>query len=1505
MLQNRFKLATLITVLCSAGASMVNPDVSWAEDASDIELAPLVMIIIDTSNSMNMDFECKDNSPIESCGSDCVKCKNDKPLHTRLSKAIAQIAGTPKGTTKLDRECDNNVSNCYLSGGQACNEDTNNKCYKNPNRPRKYWDCTGGNCSFKYKEFPISDAKTKSRKDRNGNPLSESLVSHLDSTLYNEKNYADYENAYNNDGVLQAYQYAVKFGFASMCTSRSSTTSGHVNSTEFAYKYSENNTSKYTVNGVDGCGPEIETLTTAALSNIHSSYPSSDKISDVEGICSGKVDNVNNLAPLIYPTVSDDENDIYEYNSAVISSIRSYSGFSSTPILGALRDFRALFGDENGTDKDGKIKPNADKCMYTQKIKKDGTFKEVEDEHYLCRPKAIIFITDGDNYWDVFLENDKSCTGNTYCSKLENFKAFARDLYDNNVKIYPVGFAEGFPVDSGTKAGKKLNYMAWKGGTCLKDDGTLIPADDTYTEAEFNTLVTQKKLIFGDQCFYDARDANKLRLALSNALSDMLKAFKSRTRIATTTALGRVKNFDGTYYHNGYYNVYSGYNIAVGQVRTTILERETQLCDRDNPTQNGFKADSSQFIDMATRLTCRLTGCATYKTTEAGFLVKSNDLETAQRAGYMSDEAEDDDPTARPAPCATDYDQTNNLFGSISYTSVNTKNTCSSKRNIFAGDYTQDRYGINPAAYSILKPTSTLDATNDLKTKGDGGFINAPIYAGYIHNGQAENSNYQFIIHNPTEAENQTCAERMTHPYTESNSGTADYILSPYECITALDCPIISRGKPLECDLGRCVNPDDYKAAGTCTANENNKVCIANRLREKHSECNNHLDCVDRCSDNGTTDGGCVCHAGQCVPGIVKNCDIRQFLATQKLGTIEYASPTVVEPPNRNYKSTTYKDFKEKYWTRDTMLMVGANDGMLHSFILGNNGFAKYEKAEDQNTYALSDAIASKPSAKNAYGEGDELWGFIPKGVMPNLANLINFGPQQHVNSTPITSDVLSPIDKEWHTVVLGGLGNGGRSYYALDVSNPAQPKILWEIDHQWQPWTSPEYPDMTAPMSKIIEGITVDGVNTEMGNRERLESNAGYPFQLLGKAVIEPAITTLNIDGTLEPVAIIPAGQGTNETDDRLGCALYIVRLFPADKEHLLVKTFYFDDPITSTPSVYPNNFNAIGQLIYVGDKKGALYRLDVSSPDVADWSGETKSADGTLLTEKNSTNGHEPPIFDPSSMGIMGNTSYDAITFKPAVSLYSRTGSTVIQLAFGTGTQHDFSIDTNDHNYIANFYDSCTPSSIVRDGEAVNFYSCTLNPSGGTFASQIRIFNPPSGVTNNNSATEGTQTFKITTYTDISNQYQKMTGPAVTYNFYSYYPVYTVENTTCALGHAGLWRLYSPNSPRHSALSSNIQTTNNKTESAAFSTDYIQLGSTGTKVYGLQITNQMVCLSKDQTTSKVIAPQLIAQTGRQSSFEASASAKDSRLTIPSMALDLEPIAPSIEIVSWASVYE
>ncbi len=117
-----------------------------------------------------------------------------------------------------------------------------------------------------------------------------------------------------------------------------------------------------------------------------------------------------------------------------------------------------------------------------------------------------------------------------------------------------------------------------------------------------------------------------------------------------------------------------------------------------------------------------------------------------------------------------------------------------------------------------------------------------------------------------------------------------------------------------------------------------------------------------------------------------------------------------------------YAAFKSANSGRTPMLYVPANDGMLHALYAGTN--------------------AADPQG------GQEAWAFIPTAVLPNLYKLADTYYRNHheffVDGTPVVGDAFD--GSAWKTILVAGLNGGGKSYYALDVTDPASPKALWEF---------------------------------------------------------------------------------------------------------------------------------------------------------------------------------------------------------------------------------------------------------------------------------------------------------------------------------------------------------------------------------------------------------------------------------------------------------------------------
>lgn len=159
------------------------------------------------------------------------------------------------------------------------------------------------------------------------------------------------------------------------------------------------------------------------------------------------------------------------------------------------------------------------------------------------------------------------------------------------------------------------------------------------------------------------------------------------------------------------------------------------------------------------------------------------------------------------------------------------------------------------------------------------------------------------------------------------------------------------------------------------------------------------------------------------------------------LGDIVNSKAVPVATPNRPYIDTLnpgYSTFKANNASRTTTVYVGGNDGMLHAF----NG-----------------TVAG----------GGELFSYVPNALFqgPNntptvdgLAKLgdSTYGHLYYEDATPTVSDVdFGNGSGDWHSLLVSGLGKGGKSYFAIDVTNPTSLSnetnlavaVKWEFTHQ------------------------------------------------------------------------------------------------------------------------------------------------------------------------------------------------------------------------------------------------------------------------------------------------------------------------------------------------------------------------------------------------------------------------------------------------------------------------
>ncbi|WP_224361588.1 pilus assembly protein [Hyalangium versicolor] len=367
------------------------------------------------------------------------------------------------------------------------------------------------------------------------------------------------------------------------------------------------------------------------------------------------------------------------------------------------------------------------------------------------------------------------------------------------------------------------------------------------------------------------------------------------------------------------------------------------------------------------------------------------------------------------------------------------------------------------------------------------------------------------------------------------------------------------------------------------------------------------------------------------------------------LGDIFHSSPIQVEPPiprafcnfsnqciqtlfsgatllQNDYTTpdntgvNAYDKYVYEAGNRDKVILVGANDGMLHAFHNGQST-EEFDKLTHERKY---DA-----------GTGQELWAFIPPDLLPKLRP--NIGRHTYfVDGTAMVRNVwadgLEGQDKdgkkqwqEYRTVAVVGSGRGGVHRFALDLTrvlgrNPGDTASLAPSQKGDFLWTWPQPCDALAV--QVGESFTnfaprpppIGPVALSPGADDSLRSLYGEgaspasPYLINGKAARERYVVFLNggFDQTLT------RGRGMAVVDIRTG--------------HTLWSYFYKDGKGRSDHLRYPiaagvvpmdvglaDNPSGDGDFLWdtaqVGDYGGQLWTVRFWDPGT--WNSSTKQMD------------------------------------------------------------------------------------------------------------------------------------------------------------------------------------------------------------------------------------------------------------------------------------------------------
>lgn len=294
-------------------------------------------------------------------------------------------------------------------------------------------------------------------------------------------------------------------------------------------------------------------------------------------------------------------------------------------------------------------------------------------------------------------------------------------------------------------------------------------------------------------------------------------------------------------------------------------------------------------------------------------------------------------------------------------------------------------------------------------------------------------------------------------------------------------------------------------------------------------------------------------------------------------------------PGGEGSSYATYRSSSD-YQDRADVIYVGANDGYLHGF----------------NALNGEELLAYMPSELLESAEGSDF-------AQINALMDPGYGHRYFVDGTPTVGDAY--INDQWKTLLVGTMGAGGKTVFALDVSDPENfdaNDVLWEFTDSELGY-GVEAPQIVRLPSGEWAAVFGNGYNSD--------SNESAMF-----------IVDLE-DGSL--IARVETGEGDSGSPNGM-----------------------------ATPAVLVNQSSGIAKAAYAGDLQGNLWRVDLTASNV--------SSNGALnkLFTAELTDGSRQPITAAPSLALDPNGGPGDIVVVIGTGSYFRvtdSGDNQIQSLYG----------------------------------------------------------------------------------------------------------------------------------------------------------------------------------------------------------------------------------------------
>ncbi len=324
------------------------------------------------------------------------------------------------------------------------------------------------------------------------------------------------------------------------------------------------------------------------------------------------------------------------------------------------------------------------------------------------------------------------------------------------------------------------------------------------------------------------------------------------------------------------------------------------------------------------------------------------------------------------------------------------------------------------------------------------------------------------------------------------------------------------------------------------------------------------------------------------------------------MGDMLHTEPVIV-----TYKKSTDNAAKEQY------IFAATNEGYLHAF----------------------DSTS-----------GEEVFAFMPKELFKIIEPQFtgqgphNYGIDGNISYWHNDENKDGNVNGSDHVYLYFGLRRGGKSYYALDVTNINSPMLLWKIDgndsqfsHMGQSWSMPY-------LANVLVGSGTNATKKEAviiagGNDSVLDYNEDY----------DPADVLVTKTPTMgNDIYIVDAKTGQKLWSMRETVGATVTQAFPGGARILDV------------------NKNDILDRMYFADTGGSVWRLD-------------------FLTESLSGSADDFKLTKLADLGTAGSSAARKFYNEPDVASFRSNGKTMFTVSVGSGIRpHPMNEKIDDHMFV-----------------------------------------------------------------------------------------------------------------------------------------------------------------------------------------------------------------------------